>query len=99
MFVQPIASDNTSFKEEDSATATIIMQNIESPACHNNKEEMQKLKMPRIVLTYDMFFGSNSYDVKLFNTWYKKTGWDRPIHVYMLLHIFLWLAINTCIKK
>nr|KAJ3417979.1 hypothetical protein HK105_000519 [Polyrhizophydium stewartii] len=39
-----------------------------------------RLRLPLVVATNDAFFSSEGFEPRLFNAWYRKNGWHRPLH-------------------
>ncbi|KAJ3100690.1 hypothetical protein HK100_004669, partial [Physocladia obscura] len=54
---------------------------------HNSKpsriERFRKtveMKMPIVVVSQDQFYGNTRFDPQVFNAWYRRDGFDPPIH-------------------
>ncbi|KAJ3211721.1 hypothetical protein HDU82_005100 [Entophlyctis luteolus] len=58
-------------------------------------ELRKEMKMPIIVISQDQFYGSASFDPELFNAWYRRDGWESPVHVLMLVQWFSWLLLGS----
>jgi hypothetical protein len=53
-----------------------------------------KLKMPLVVLSYDLFFSTGDYDASAFNAWFRRHSWHAPVHIYALVHFLGWPIVN-----
>ncbi|KAJ3327662.1 Palmitoyltransferase zdhhc14 [Blyttiomyces sp. JEL0837] len=51
------------------------------PNIRNDRQRLAKeMKMPLCVLSNNSFFSSTSFEPKLFNGWYRRDGFQRPVH-------------------
>lgn len=55
----------------------------------------KKLKLPFIIISSDLFFSTERFDAKQFNSWFRKNAWQRPVHIYMLAHFVLWMLMTA----
>ncbi|KAL2916273.1 hypothetical protein HK105_204029 [Polyrhizophydium stewartii] len=54
-----------------------------------------RLRLPLVVATNDAFFSSEGFEPRLFNAWYRKNGWHRPLHARLLLHLAVWVFLTV----
>ncbi|KAI9333333.1 DHHC palmitoyltransferase-domain-containing protein [Zopfochytrium polystomum] len=58
--------------------------------------QAKALKIPVFIFSYEQFFSSASFDPRQFNMWWKRDGFQRPIHAYTIgyLVVVVFLAVG-----
>jgi hypothetical protein len=57
-----------------------------NPSRKERQMQARKMHMPLFVMSYNSFFSSTEFNPREFNLWYRRDGFQRPIHgTYTLL--------------
>ena len=82
-------SIDSKFDIEKTDSKIVVMSDLE---LKENEDELSNKKnvpnFPLFVYSEDFFFTSIKYEPVLFNKWYRKNGWKRPMHVLLPFTIF-----------
>ncbi|TPX50972.1 hypothetical protein SeLEV6574_g00571 [Synchytrium endobioticum] len=53
-----------------------------------------KLRLPCVILSNDMFYDSDAIEPRLFNAWRRKNAFRTPVHILTILSISVWMIMT-----
>ncbi|KAI8824771.1 hypothetical protein BJ741DRAFT_632847, partial [Chytriomyces cf. hyalinus JEL632] len=67
-----------------------------SPSTRVERRTHAKLMtMPLVIMSQNQFYGSNKFELQIFNAWFRRDGWQAPVHTLMILHWFSWIILGV----
>ncbi|KAJ3251413.1 hypothetical protein HDU77_005920 [Chytriomyces hyalinus] len=59
------------------------------------RTQAKLMKMPLVIISQNQFYGSNKFEPQVFNAWFRRDGWQAPVHALMILHWFSWIILGV----
>ncbi|KAJ3220579.1 hypothetical protein HDU81_011333, partial [Chytriomyces hyalinus] len=59
------------------------------------RTQAKLMKMPLVIISQNQFYGSNKFEPQIFNAWFRRDGWQAPVHAMMILHWFSWIILGV----
>ncbi|KAJ1568920.1 hypothetical protein HK405_012262, partial [Cladochytrium tenue] len=85
--------------ERPAATDPEAAGEVAAPASPSAKQLAalaRQMRMPLCIASHRRFFGAapaTGFDRRLLNAWFRRNGFQRPWHVYTILHGAAWLVL------
>ncbi|KAI8607457.1 DHHC palmitoyltransferase-domain-containing protein [Chytriomyces sp. MP71] len=57
-------------------------------------QQARAMKMPFIIFSQTQFYGGAKFESEIFNAWYRRDGWQPPVHILMILHWLSWIILG-----